>query len=99
VAAAAVYFYDVLDISNVLVSLLGYLTPTFYPIDIVPESLRWLVYANPLYSYLAVFRGFVYEGSFPPAWNFAVMALTSALVLLLGAWVFSRSWKNLVVLL
>lgn len=99
VASAAVFFYDVLDLTNVVVSLLGYLTPTFYPIDIVPESLRWLVMANPLYSYLTVFRGFVYEGVFAPGWMFAVMGGTSAVVLLLGVWIFSRSWKSLVVLL
>lgn len=99
VASAAVYFYDVLDLTAVVVSLLGYLTPTFYPIDIVPESLRWLVVGNPLYSYLTIFRGFVYEGVFAPGWMFAVMFGTSLLVLVIGVWIFSRSWKNLVVLL
>jgi ABC-type polysaccharide/polyol phosphate export permease len=99
VASAAVYFYDVLDLTVVVVSLLGYLTPTFYPVDIVPESLRWLIVANPLYSYLEIFRGFVYQGVFAPTWMFVVMVGTSLVVLLIGAWVFSRSWKNLVVLL
>jgi ABC-type polysaccharide/polyol phosphate export permease len=99
VASAAVFFYDVLDLTAVMVSLLGYLTPTFYPVDIVPESLRWLIVANPLYSYLEIFRGFVYQGVFAPTWMFVMMVGTSLVVLLIGAWVFSRSWKNLVVLL
>jgi hypothetical protein len=46
-----------------------------------------------------VFRGFVYEGAFVPWWNFAVMGIGGIAVLALGVWVFSRSWKNLVVLL
>lgn len=99
VASAAVYFYDVLDLTAVLTQLLGYLTPTFYPIDFVPERFLPLIYANPLYSYLTIFRGFVYEGGFAPGWNFAVMIGSSVVVLLLGVWVFTRSWKNLVVVL
>ena len=99
VASAAVYFDDVLDLTGVVIQLVAYLTPTFYTIDIIPE--RWLpiIHANPLYSYLVVLRGFIYGGTFAPAWNFAVMGASSLVALLLGVWVFSRSWKNLVTML
>lgn len=99
VASAAVAFYDVIDLTGVLLQMIGYLTPTFYPITIVPDRFLWLMYANPLYSYLLVFRGFVYEGVFAPGWAFAYMLVTAVGVLLLGAWTFSRSWRRLVVLL
>lgn len=99
VASAAVYFYDVLDLTNVLTQLVGYLTPTFYPISIVPDQFLPFIYANPIYSYLAVFRGFMYEGKFSPGWTFLMMIGSSVIVLLLGVWVFTRSWKNLVVML
>jgi ABC-type polysaccharide/polyol phosphate export permease len=99
VASAAVFFYDVLDLTAVLTQLVGYLTPTFYPISIVPERFLPLIYANPLYSYLTIFRGFIYEGVFAPTWTFAVMIGTSMVVLLIGVYVFTRSWKNLVVVL
>jgi ABC-type polysaccharide/polyol phosphate export permease len=99
VASAAVFFYDVLDLTAVAVQILYYLTPAFYPISIVPEQFLPIVQANPLYSYLLVFRGFVYEGVFAPGWAFAVMIVTGIGFLLLGAWVFARSWKNLVILI
>jgi ABC-type polysaccharide/polyol phosphate export permease len=99
VAAAAGFFFDVLDFTQVMIQILGYLTPTFYPIGIVPEQFLPIVYANPIYSYLAVFRGFVYEGALAPAWNFGVMVGSSILMLLVGAWVFSRTWKRLVVMM
>ena len=99
VAAAAVYFYDVLDLTNVFLQLVSYLVPTFYPIDMIPPRFLPIVQINPLYSYLKVFRGFVYEGTFAPGWNFVVIAVSSVVMLGLGVWVFSRSWKNLVVLL
>lgn len=99
VAAAAVYFYDVLDLTNVFIQLASYLVPTFYPIDIVPDRFLPLVQVNPLYSFLKVIRGFAYEGVFAPGWNFIVITVSGILALALGVWVFSRSWKNLVVLL
>ncbi|MEX0699309.1 MAG: ABC transporter permease [Acidimicrobiia bacterium] len=99
VAAAAGFFFDVLDFTQVLIQILGYLTPTFYPVAIVPEQFLPIVYANPLYSYLAVFRGLVYEGAMAPAWNFGVMLGSSIVMLLVGAWVFSRTWKRLVVMM
>lgn len=99
VAAAAVYFYDVLDLTSVFVNLISYLTPTFWPIAIVPDRLQIFVQMNPVYSYLLVFRNFVYLGQFPPWYVFAVMIATSLGSLALGVWMFSRTWKNLVVLL
>jgi ABC-type polysaccharide/polyol phosphate export permease len=49
---------------------------------------------NPLYSYLVVFRGFMYEGVFPPTWNLVYMGGSAIILLLLGVWVFSKSWKQ-----
>jgi ABC-type polysaccharide/polyol phosphate export permease len=97
VASMAVYYFDVIDFTAVLIQLVSYLTPTFYPLAIVPEGFQWVIKANPLYSYLVVFRGFVYEGRFAETWNFAYMSLTAIVALVLGVWVFSRSWKNLLV--
>jgi ABC-type polysaccharide/polyol phosphate export permease len=97
VASAAVFFFDVLDFTAVLVQLASYLTPTFYPITIIPLEVRWLVNLNPLYSYLNVFREFMYGGSFAPAWQFAYMIISAIVAFLVGVWVFNRSWKNLVV--
>lgn len=97
VASVAVYYYDAIDFTSVLVNLLGYLTPTFYPLSIVPKGFQWIVQSNPLFSYLSVFRGFVYEGRFAPAWQFAVMLSTAIAVLVFGVWFFSRSWKKMLV--
>lgn len=94
IASAAIHFYDVLDFVRVLLSLAIWLVPTFYPLDIVPDNLQILITANPLYSYLVVFRGFMFEGQFAPTWNFVYMGVSAVLMLLIGVWVFSRSWKS-----
>lgn len=99
IAAGAVFFYDVLDLTAVLLGLIGYLTPTFYPIAIVPERFRPFVEANPLYSYLLAFRSLVYLGRIPPWYVAAMIVGTALLTLTVGVYTFSRSWRRLVVLL
>jgi ABC-type polysaccharide/polyol phosphate export permease len=94
IASAAIHFYDVLDFVRVLLALAVWMVPTFYPIDIVPENFHFFIRMNPLYSYLEVFRGFMYEGVFAPGWNFAYMGISALLMLVVGVWVFSRSWKQ-----
>ena len=94
IASAAIHFYDVLDFVRVILQMVIWLVPTFYPIEMIPENLRILVEINPLYSYLVVFRGFVYEGVFAPTWNFVYMGASAVLMLLVGVWVFSKSWKQ-----
>ena len=96
-AAAAVHFYDVLDFSRVLLQLSIWLVPTFYPLEMIPENLQWLIKINPLYSYLQVFRGFFFRGEFAPTWNFVYMISSALIFLTLGVWVFSRSWRQMVV--
>lgn len=99
VATAAIRFADTLDLSALGVVLIGYLTPTFYPISIVPEQYRDLVYVNPLYSYLVVFRSLAYGPDPAPWWAWLVMTGTSVCALALGTYVFSRRWRTLAAML
>jgi lipopolysaccharide transport system permease protein len=96
VAAGAVLFYDVLELTRLAVTLVTYVTPVFWPIDIVPERFLPVAYANPLFSYVEVFRDFMYRGVMPPWWQVAVVVGTAVGSLALGVWVFSKSWRRLV---
>lgn len=96
IASAAVWFFDVLDLTRVLIQLLYYLTPVFWTISFIPEWAHVFVFANPLYSYLEFFRSVVYRGVIPPTWQWAMMIGTALIALFLGAWVFTRAWKSLV---
>ncbi|CAN5145445.1 ABC transporter permease [soil metagenome] len=96
VAAAAVRFYDVIELTRVLVILLSYATPVFYPLEIIPARFLGFVYANPLFSYLEAFRSLIYRGDLPPLWQWAMVVGSALLALGLGVWAFSRSWRGLV---
>ena len=98
-ASIAVRFYDVLSLAQVGLFLLGWLTPTFYPIDAVGERFRIVIELNPLFHYLDVFRGLAYEGTFAPWWSWLVIAVASTVPFVAGGWVFARSWRTSVAML
>jgi len=99
IASAAVHFFDVLDLTGVGIQLIGYLTPTFYPIAFVPERFQFLIKANPLYSYLTVFRELVYGNAGAEWWMWVYMLGSAAIILVVGVYLFSRSWRRLVIML
>lgn len=88
VSTMAVYFPDVSDMYQILLTAWMYLTPIIYPVDILPEQVRTLVsILNPMYHLVTLFRAPLYDGRLP-AWNeFWPALLVSILVVVIG-WVF-----------
>ena len=98
-ATLAVQFNDVLDLTNVLLMLVAYLTPTFYPITAIPLTYRRFFLLNPMYSYVDVFRHLEYGGSMPPWITCTITVVTGTLGLVLGIAVFVKRWPTVAALL
>ena len=88
----AVFFSDVVEMIGVLLSILMYLTPVFYPMKILEGSKYLpLVRFNPVRSILEVFRDPIYLGKVPPLSHLSVCLGIAVAALLLGGWAFRRS--------
>jgi len=88
----SVFFSDVVEMIGVLLSILMYLTPIFYPMKILEDSpYRPLVRFNPVRSILEVFRDPIYLGKVPPLSHLSVCFGIAMAALLIGAWAFRRS--------
>lgn len=87
----AAFFSDVVELVGVLMMLAFYLTPVFYPKDIIPADYAWLVRFNPLRSLLEVFRDPIYFGKIPPVSHLAVAFGITSLALLIGVIAFRKS--------
>ena len=98
-AVAVVRFHDTSSLLVVVLQLLAYLTPQFYPVSILPEGVRDLIWINPVYSYLVVFREMMYGEGVGPALAWAIIAVTSLGSLALGARTLRRSWADVAVTL
>lgn len=86
-----VFFRDIQYIYQAVMTAWLYLTPIIYPMERIPENLRFLVrYFNPLFYYVDQFRDFIYEGVLPEAqifwggWAFAFG------MLIIGTWAFQK---------
>ena len=63
---ATVFFRDIQYIYAAFITAWMYLTPIFYPINQLPESLAWGIKTfNPLYSYVTQFRTIVLFQAMP----------------------------------
>ena len=91
-AQAAVFFRDIQYIYNVVLMAWMYCTPVFYPMDVLPATLQWLVsHFNPLYIYIQQFRSIVLENQFVSMRFEGLGWLYAFIALLLGCITFFRS--------
>ncbi len=81
----AVRFPDVVDMYQVLLSALYFLTPIMYPKSIVPEEWHWIFNVNPIYHLVEAFRAPIYA-SWPAGPNTLLAAGISAITALLIGW-------------
>jgi ABC-2 type transport system permease protein len=89
-SAWAIYFPDVAEMYQIVLTAWLYLTPIIYPEQVIPESYRlWLFRLNPMYYMIQVFRQPVYEGRLPSAEVLIGSVVIACLTLALGWIVFS----------
>ena len=98
-SSLSVYFRDMLHLYSVLTLGWMYATPIFYPIEIVPESVRFVLQLNPIYHYITFFRQVVIYGQIPAGIEWAICIGFSVIAIIIGALVFNRLQKNFILYL
>jgi len=88
----AIYYYDIAEMYQIILTAWMYLTPIIYPESIVPDNLRlWLFTLNPMYHIVSMFRAPLYEGVWPGA-NQIIAAVGISLLVMVAGWiVFTRN--------
>jgi ABC-type polysaccharide/polyol phosphate export permease len=87
----AIYFYDVTEMYQIVLTAWMYLTPIIYPEEIVPEGVRtWLFTLNPMYHLVSIFRAPIYDGTLPDVHQLVGAVGLSILVLAAGWILFTR---------
>lgn len=99
-ATVNVFYRDVMIILDVVVLAWFFLTPVFYPLDFVPETVtlfnvalpaqRLMFIFNPMASLVNTYRDILYWGYRTDLDFFLRTAVTSLLMLAIGYWVFNR---------
>ncbi len=95
-AALTVFFRDVIHLWSVLTTAWMYLTPIFYPIDILPESLMPVMQFNPMYHYVNFFRDIMLYGTTPSLFNFVACFGMALVTLVIGYLAFTYLKKKFI---
>lgn len=91
----SVFFTDVLDMYQVALQALFFLTPIMYPKDILPPQLVWYLNLNPLYNLLELFRAPLYAGVIPGPNTLLAAVASAGVALVVGWWAFTRKADEL----
>lgn len=98
-APCNVYYRDIQHLVGITLQVLFYLTPTVYPVSLVPKTadiagvevpVRTLYELNPLVRFIEAFRNVLYDLRFPSLANWAYLSAWAIALLALGLWVFGK---------
>jgi ABC-type polysaccharide/polyol phosphate export permease len=88
ISTFAVYFPDVAEMYQILLTAWMYLTPVIYPASMLPDNLRfWLSWLNPMFKILQLFRLALYDGRFP-VWGEIWPAVIMSMLVMVVGWAF-----------
>lgn len=87
----AIYYYDVAEMYQILLTAWMYLTPIIYPESIIPEPLRiWLFTLNPMYHLVTLLRVPLYGGTLPSPTEIISGLGIGIIILAVGWFIFSQ---------
>ncbi len=89
-SALAIYFPDVAEMYQILLTAWMYLTPIIYPEEIIPERFLGLYRLNPMYWIVKLFRLPIYNGRIP-TFSEVLPALAWSIGFLIVGWLFFTS--------
>lgn len=96
-AQANVFFRDTQFIYNAVTTAWMYLTPIFYPIEVLPEQVAWFIkHCNPMYFYVGQFRDLIYSCTMPGHLIILAGYCSALAMLVLGIWSFSKSQNRFI---
>jgi ABC-2 type transport system permease protein len=87
----AVYFPDIHEMYQIMLTAWMFLTPIMYPEEVLPEAYRaYITLLNPMYYMVKLFRIPTYYGRLPTMMEFLVPLVIALITLTIGLVVFAR---------
>ncbi len=85
-----VYFRDLNQIWQVLIQVLFFVSPIFYPLSIVPASLMPYYLLNPVTQFIIMYRDVMVDGNLPSLYSIVVVIGFAIAAYLVGSLVFGK---------
>jgi lipopolysaccharide transport system permease protein len=88
-AALTVNYRDLQSVLPFMVSMLFFVTPVIYSVDLLPEAWAWLLYLNPIAGFVDAHRAVTMDMPFN-ALGLAISLAISLVLIVAGAYLFTR---------
>lgn len=95
-SVVAVYFRDLTHLYGVFITAQMYLTPLFYPVEVLPPWVYRVVCFNPTYHLVEFFRNIALYGKWPSLQDHLICLAFSFAFVLIGLVVFKKKQKNFI---
>lgn len=95
-AALTVYFRDIAHFYGIFILAWTYLTPVFYPVEILNDTMMKFMQFNPMYHYISYMRELVLYGTFPSMTENLICILIGLGMVAIGLFVFYKKQDNFV---
>jgi ABC-2 type transport system permease protein len=95
-STVTVFLRDVIYIWGIMLTILNYLTPIFYSIDILPVRLQGIFKLNPIYMYINASREIILFSRCPSLTYFISCFLSGFIVMILGMVLFRKKQNKFV---
>jgi ABC-type polysaccharide/polyol phosphate export permease len=89
ISTLAVYFPDVAEMYQIILTAWMYLTPIIYPETVIPAKYQLILHLNPMYYLVRLWRLPLYDGRWPTWGEFWPAAVLAIGVLLVGWFIFT----------
>jgi homopolymeric O-antigen transport system permease protein len=89
IATLSVFYHDIEVVVPVLLLMLFYLSPVFYPASMVPEAIRSFYFLNPFAGLLTLYHTVFYEGRMPSLAFLGAISGAALLIALVGYGIFN----------
>jgi ABC-2 type transport system permease protein len=95
-ASSMVFFRDTQFLWGVISMMWMYLTPIFYPANIIPSEFSWIQQCNPMYLYISFARTCIISGVSPEPSQYVYCFVSAILMLFIGGLVFKKTQNSFV---
>lgn len=90
VSSLTVYFRDLAHILDIIIMAWFYATPIVYPPEMLPESMQFLLYANPMAGIVQGYRDILYYNRWPEFSTMMLALVVGVTAIIVGVCVFQR---------
>jgi lipopolysaccharide transport system permease protein len=90
----SVYLPDLRQFTGLLLTVVMYLTPIFYPMSIVPEWALPIMGLNPFAMLVTIYRTVIMDGAFPSLLQLGILILVSTFMFMAGYFWFDHTKKG-----